>query len=1020
MYLPPSSSLYYNDTEIDNGVSLLEHCLTDLYEQCGELPTIICGDLNARTSCQNGKDVCLPDEDDNDDNEDYFQRVSKDNRLNDFGRHLLSVCDQFSLLILNGFSSGDENGEFTYVAHNGSSVIDYFIMSKCMIHLVPRMFVKPMIESKHMPVEMKVNTCKQINTVSTPSYTKLRKYLWDKDKTDEFTSQFTTDYSEVLATIETATDLINVNVNDALVKFNDSLRKAGSCMQKTITVGKEKQNVWFDSECYQKRRILRKLLRKYQKTRHSSDAADVRASYTEQRKLYKETLKQKKTAHRQHTIDTLNNSCNDPKKFWSTVKSVTRKGYVQNTISAEEWFDHFSNVFSSGANREAAAASDSTDPTGNLMHDTLDCDISIDEVQKAIKALKNSKAPGPDGLISEFYKHSGPFVLNFFTKLFNRLFETGEFPEEWTESIIQPLHKKGDINSPDNYRGISLLNVSSKLYSYILNKRLTKWIEENRVVSESQAGFRRNYSTIDHIFTLLALVQKQLLSHKKLYVAFIDFKKAFDLVDRSCLWAVLNKKGVNGRMYRAIRSMYKVVKARVRAGSNLSESFMCPRGVRQGETCSPVLFSLLINELANDIEVNGKHGVTLCSDLLQVFILLFADDVILMSYTIIGLQHQLNLLQINADKLGLTVNLEKSKIVVFRKGGYIAGREKWFYNNAILKIVNHYKYLGVIFSTGLTFSYSLEDMATRAKKGVFGLLKLIWTLGNQSPRFFFKLFDSQIQPMLTYGSEVWGLMADHGIIERVHLFALRRFLNVSAKTPRALVYGDTGRYPLHISTNTRCIKYWLKLFDMENDRLPLKSYKMLYRLHCNNKNNWASCICYTLYRYGFGHVWENQGVANSKLFLRVFKQRLIDCYLQDWNSDITSKDRFSFYSTFKSVHTIPSHIFDINNIAVRKSLIRFRLGVSPLKPHKFRHSTSSPNLYDCPFCIKTIESELHFLFTCPKYEALRNEYLPVTFMSHPSAFKAAILLASERYTKHLALYIYKALQLRQVLMTDLV
>ena len=84
-----------------------------------------------------------------------------------------------------------------------------------------------------------------------------------------------------------------------------------------------------------------------------------------------------------------------------------------------------------------------------------------------------------------------------------------------------------------------------------------------------------------------------------------------------------------------------------------------------------------------------------------------------------------------------------------------------------LQIVNQYKYLGVIFSTGLTFSYAHEDMANRAKKGVVGILKLLWTLGDQSPKLFFKLFDCQIQPMLTYRSEVWGLIADNRIIERI-------------------------------------------------------------------------------------------------------------------------------------------------------------------------------------------------------------------------------------------------------------
>ena len=188
------------------------------------------------------------------------------------------------------------------------------------------------------------------------------------------------------------------------------------------------------------------------------------------------------------------------------------------------------------------------------------------------------------------------------------------------------------------------MNVSGKLYSCVLNKRLTDWVEEHGLINEAQAGFRRNYSTIDHIFTLLALVQRQLLNHAKLYVAFIDFKKAFDLVDRSCLWAVL-----------------------------------------------------FINELAIEIIQNGKHGITLSPELIQILIMLFADDVVLLSYTVIGLQQQLSIVRDTAKKLGLVVNSQKSNVVVFRNGGHIAAREKWFYDGMKLEIVNQYKYLGVIF-----------------------------------------------------------------------------------------------------------------------------------------------------------------------------------------------------------------------------------------------------------------------------------------------------------------------------------
>ena len=139
-----------------------------------------------------------------------------------------------------------------------------------------------------------------------------------------------------------------------------------------------------------------------------------------------------------------------------------------------------------------------------------------------------------------------------------------------------------------------MLNVDGKLYSYILNKHLTQWTEDNKMLNEAQAGFRQGYSTIDHVSTLLALVQKQLLNHGKLYVRFIDFKKAFDLTDRNTLWLILTKNGIRGKMYEAVRNMCEVVMARVRVGGDLTEAFVCSGGLKQGDRCSPILFSLRI------------------------------------------------------------------------------------------------------------------------------------------------------------------------------------------------------------------------------------------------------------------------------------------------------------------------------------------------------------------------------------------------------------------------------------------
>ena len=227
-------------------------------------------------------------------------------------------------------------------------------------------------------------------------------------------------------------------------------------------------------------------------------------------------------------------------------------------------------------------------------------------------------------------------------KLFNTLFEKSIFPKNWTESIILPLFKKGDISNPNNYRGISLSDISSKLYSSIINSRLQEWVNEFNITGEHQAGFKRGYSTVDHMFTLLALIQKQFSYNRKLYVPFIYFEKAFDSVNRNFLWPILSRNGVNGKLLRCIQSMYNIVRSRVRQGDKLTDYINCTAGVKQGDVCSPVLFSIFINELAVEVIRNGRHGATFLPDAFELFLLLLADDIVLLSETIIGLQTQLN------------------------------------------------------------------------------------------------------------------------------------------------------------------------------------------------------------------------------------------------------------------------------------------------------------------------------------------------------------------------------------------
>ena len=511
-------------------------------------------------------------------------------------------------------------------------------------------------------------------------------------------------------------------------------------------------------------------------------------------------------------------------------------------------------------------------------------------------------------------------------------------------------------------------------------------------------------------------MQKQLVNNRRLYVAFIDFEKAFDSVSRKLLWPILIKNGVKGKLFRCIRSIYVNVKARVRGGVDVTDYIMCTRGVKQGDVCSPVLFSLFINELALEIINNGKHGVTLSPDLIELFILLFADDIVLLAETAVGLQNQLNNLYRAASQLELKVNMDKSNIIVFRKGGFLGRYERWIYGSSEITVVNSYKYLGIYFSTKLSFKYACEDLANRAKKALLRILCVIYKLECNSVQLYFKLFDAQVQPVVQYGAEIWGLGTAAQNIENVHLFAMKKFLGVEPRTPNDFLYGDLGRYPIYLNSYVKCISYWLKLLCMDEDRLPRKAYKMLYVLDEKGKHTWATDVRTTLCRYGYAMVWIYQGVGCINAFLSNFKQRIIDCRWQDWNNHIESSERFHFYRSFKSgKDTEPYVLLNISRF-VKSALTRFRFGISAITVHSLRFKRTDTRDLLCPLCKSATEDEIHFVLCCPAYHDLRQRFISRKFYNYPCAFRLSLLVASTNNSIiwKLCMYLYLAFKRRSI------
>ena len=219
------------------------------------------------------------------------------------------------------------------------------------------------------------------------------------------------------------------------------------------------------------------------------------------------------------------------------------------------------------------------------------------------------------------------------------------------------------------------------------------------------------------MFILQTLIEKYINNRSKLYVCFVDFQKAFDSVLHSALLYKLAKLDINGPFQNIIQHLYQDNILYVRIQDKLTCAFKPKIGVRQGDNISPNFFKIFLNDLP-DIFDKGDDQVELDNNFISS--LLYADDLMLLSTSKAGLQRCIDKLASYSEDNCLTVNLKKTKIVVFCKNGKLS-KEIFYFNGTEIQNSSSYKYLGILFSSSGTFSYCQSDLYKRALRVQFKL-----------------------------------------------------------------------------------------------------------------------------------------------------------------------------------------------------------------------------------------------------------------------------------------------------------
>jgi len=252
-------------------------------------------------------------------------------------------------------------------------------------------------------------------------------------------------------------------------------------------------------------------------------------------------------------------------------------------------------------------------------------------------------------------KAGGRTICCAIHKLITSIWNKEELPEEWKESIIVPIYKKGDKTDCNNYRGISLLPTTYKIVSNILLSRLFPYAEE--VIGDHQYGFRRNRSTTDHIFCIREIFEKKREYNEAVHQLFIDFKKAYDSIRRVVLYNILIEFGVPQKLARLIKMCLTETYIKVRVGKNLSDRFPIRNGLKKGAAPTPLLFNFALEYAIRRVQVN-QDGLKLNGTHKP---LAYADNVNILGGSVDIVKKNAESLVAATKEIGLEVNAHKTK-----------------------------------------------------------------------------------------------------------------------------------------------------------------------------------------------------------------------------------------------------------------------------------------------------------------------------------------------------------------------
>ena len=657
----------------------------------------------------------------------------------------------------------------------GARTVDYVLCDKMFFANISKLLVlPPEFSSVHSPLYVTIKCHIQHNKLKTKLLPLPPNFIWDEDQREIFITLL--NHPSTIAKLDNIRSCIRgepglgpSQIGNLLKEVSETLyNNASKCFKLKKKKGrhfcKPKGKPWFNSECVDTKKRLQNLAKLIVK--HPTDPFIV-GKYNLVKKQYRHLLKLSRRMYECESLNYLKKLTPHPKQFWKYLKNISgnKKSLShKNYISPEVWIEHFSALNKSNPNDDRDSdvhvknvMDVVADTLGDKCHtqacSILDKNFTHKEIQEGICKLKNGKASGCDGISNEIIKSASKSIVPVVCDIFNKLLELEHYPIQWATGLIIPLHKSGETDDPINFRGITINSCLSKLFTLLLNERLTLFCESNQIIEYNQVGFRKGFRTADQVFTLKTIIDQSFSRGDKLYACFVDFRKAYDTVWREALLYRLLQNGISGKFTNLIRDMYSRLQACVHLPNGISYPFPSVVGLKQGCNLSPILFNIFINNLVKDLQMGDLDAPKLGD--ISVSSLLYADDLVIISKSEAGLQKSLDILNEFSLKWKLKVNMTKTKCIVFSRGRKPATPLQMKLGHTNIENCDSYCYLGTMFSRSGSFNLASQTLCGKARSAMFSLLKNTYKHGACNIYLILELFDKMVSPIATYNSEVW-------------------------------------------------------------------------------------------------------------------------------------------------------------------------------------------------------------------------------------------------------------------------